>query len=37
MLAAVLGARGIVLSVVDEDPAFRELAFLFGLAYFQVV
>lgn len=37
MLDAILDARGAVLSMMDKDPAFRKLTFLFGQSYFGVV
>lgn len=37
VLTATLDAGGIVLSMMDKDPAFGELTFLFGNAGFGVI
>ena len=37
MLAAMFGARGIVLSMMDKDPTFRELTFFFGQSDLRVI
>jgi len=37
VLTATLDAGGVVLSMMDKDPAFRELTFLFGNAGFGVI